>query len=190
MSVPILIIVTGSPCTGKSTLARFLSRELSLPMVSKDGIKETLFDTLGFSDRAWSRRLGLSSYALLYYFVELQLAAGRSLIVESNFHAPTAGPAFEALRAKYPFRVVQVFCRTEPQVLMERFKTRAATTDRHPGHVELQNIDEFRAALAAEACAPIPLEGKLITLDTTDFALVDYKSVVEEIRAEERADTL
>jgi hypothetical protein len=161
-----------------------------MPLVSKDGIKETLFDTLGFSDRAWSSKLGISSYALLYYFVELELAAGRSLIVESNFHAPTAWPAFEALRAKYPFRVIQLLCRTEPQVLSERFRNRAQSIERHPGHVELQNIDEFQASLLGATVEPIPLEGKLITLDTTDFTLVDYACVAGEVRELQLEDDL
>jgi predicted kinase len=183
MPQPLLIVITGLPCTGKSTLGRLLSHNLSIPYISKDGIKEVLFDTLGYADRDWSRRLGLSSYALLYHFVELEVAAGCSLIVESNFDAPTAARIFEALRAKYPFRVVQVLCRTEPQVLFERFKSRAQSTERHPGHVEMQNLDEFRAALAGVQCEAIPLDGKLITLDTTDFGLVDYAGVVEEIRS-------
>jgi predicted kinase len=183
MTPPLLVIITGLPCTGKSTLGRFLAHDLSMPYISKDGIKEILFDSLGYSDRAWSRKLGISSYELLFYFIEAELAAGRSLIVESNFHAETAGKEFARLKAKYDFRVVQVLCSTEPSVLLERFERRAASPERHPGHVEKQNLEEFRAALSASPFEAVPVEGSLITLDTNDFAMVDYGSVLSHIRA-------
>jgi dephospho-CoA kinase len=35
-----IIIVTGRPAAGKSTLAKWLSQELKLPLVSKDSITE------------------------------------------------------------------------------------------------------------------------------------------------------
>ena len=43
----ILLVVTGPPCAGKTTLAAQLGLELSLPVVHRDVLKEILFDTLG-----------------------------------------------------------------------------------------------------------------------------------------------
>src|SRR6188472_2514946 len=106
MKSPLVVIITGLPGTGKTAFGRFLSRELSMPYLSKDGIKEILFDTLGYSDREWSRKLSVASYELLYYFVEQELAAGRDFVVESNFRADVAGPKFSSLQATYGFRAV------------------------------------------------------------------------------------
>ena len=47
MTKSLLIIINGAPCTGKTTLGRKLAKQLCLPFLSKDGIKEVLFDTLG-----------------------------------------------------------------------------------------------------------------------------------------------
>jgi adenylate kinase family enzyme len=40
----------GPPCSGKTTIGRELLADLSLPMLSKDMIKEILFDALGWGD--------------------------------------------------------------------------------------------------------------------------------------------
>ena len=97
MPLPLLIVVTGPPASGKTTLSRRIANDLHLPLISRDGIKEILFDGLGWSDREWSKRLGKVSYELTYYFVQLHIASGQPVIVESNF-TEQAVTAFSAIR--------------------------------------------------------------------------------------------
>lgn len=52
------VLVTGVPGSGKTSLATALSAALGLPLLSKDVVKETLFDALVVRDRDWSVRLG------------------------------------------------------------------------------------------------------------------------------------
>jgi adenylate kinase family enzyme len=42
-----VVIVSGAPGAGKSTMAGPLAGELGFPLLSKDVIKETLFDVVG-----------------------------------------------------------------------------------------------------------------------------------------------
>src|SRR5512136_2128322 len=65
--IPTLILVTGLPCTGKTTLARRLADGFSLPLLTKDPLKEILFDGLGWSNRNWSRRVSETTHALMYH---------------------------------------------------------------------------------------------------------------------------
>src|SRR5450759_1043464 len=104
MPKPLLILITGPPCTGQTPLGRSIASEFYMPFLNKDSIKELLFDSLGWSDREWSKKLGLASYALLYYFLDIQLKAGISLIVESNFHPTFDIEKFHALQEKYNFQ--------------------------------------------------------------------------------------
>jgi predicted kinase len=183
MSSPPLVIVTGLPASGKTTLGRMLATRLRMPFLYKDGIKETLFDTLGWSDREWSRKLGIATYALLFHSLEMELAAGRSLVVESNFDAQHDGPRFLALRERYGFRPVQVCCVADGAVLLERFRLRAETNERHPGHIEVANMAEFEPVLLRGRLDPLPLDGPIIEVDTTDFAQVDVEVIFREVSA-------
>lgn len=45
------ILVTGIPAAGKSTMAETLAENLKLPVISKDTVKELLFDCVGFRSR-------------------------------------------------------------------------------------------------------------------------------------------
>ena len=53
-----LIVVSGAPGTGKSTIARALGADLRFPVLSLDPVKEALADVLGLGDEAWSNRVG------------------------------------------------------------------------------------------------------------------------------------
>lgn len=176
-----IIIVTGPPASGKTTLGRALAARLHMPFLYKDGIKETLFDTLGWSDREWSRTLGVATYALLFHLLEMELAAGRSLVVESNFDAERAGPSFLALRERYGFRPVQVCCVADGAVLLERCRLRATSDERHPGHDDLAHMAELEPALLRGRLDPLPLGGPIIEVDTTDFVKVDAEAITREV---------
>ena len=75
MSTPLLVVVTGMPSSGKTTVAEAVARLLRLPLIAKDEIKESLFETLGWGERAWSMKLGGASYEVLMVFLEAQLRA-------------------------------------------------------------------------------------------------------------------
>ena len=183
--MPLLVIIGGPPATGKTTLGKRLGADLSLPFIHKDGIKEMLFDRMGSRDRDWSRTLGLASYDLLYYFVEAQLAARKSCIVESNFSPLHAAPVFAALREKHGFTPFQILCECDGQVLFDRFVARSLEGTRHKGHNDDLAHTEFAPVLKAGKMEPIPMEqplGEIITLDTTDFSRVDYAGLLEKVR--------
>jgi hypothetical protein len=62
-STPTVIVVSGPPAVGKSTIARGLATRLTLPLLSRDAIKEALVDTLGYGDRLQSKRFGAAAAA-------------------------------------------------------------------------------------------------------------------------------
>ena len=160
-----VVIVTGLPATGKTTIARRLSASLGWPMFAKDDFKELLFDAVGYSDREWSQTLGAASYGILGHIAEQELAAGRSFIIETNF-PPESAKLFADLASRYPVRYVQVLCHADGDVVMKRFASRS---DRHPGHVDDVVAETHRDLLLTGRQEPLDVGGELIEVDTTDI---------------------
>lgn len=63
-----IVLVSGAPAAGKTTCARLLAALLGFPLLSKDDIKEALWDALESpaGDRAWSRRVGDAAMEVLW----------------------------------------------------------------------------------------------------------------------------
>ncbi len=81
-----------------------------MPFLNKDGLKESLFETLGWSDLDWSRRLGTASMVLLFHVAERPLAAGVSTVIEANFHAELSCLELKTLQQRHDARACQVQC--------------------------------------------------------------------------------
>ena len=126
-ATPLVVVVTGPPASGKTTVAERLAEALEVPLLTKDSIKERLFDELGWSDGEWSNTLGRASILLLHDLSERLVAARVPHVVEANFEALST----ERLAALHA-RLVQVYCSAPPDVLIRRFEERP----RHPGHVD------------------------------------------------------
>jgi predicted kinase len=157
---PILVVVTGPPASGKSGLADDLSEALRLPLLTKDGIKEALFDALGTGDRDWSKRLGEATWSVIFHVVDGMLRGGSSLVVEGNFEATYANPRFADLP---PFRAVQVYCTAPAGTLLERFRERSQEGRRHPGHAVGEAAEADLAAGVREGrWEPLDLPGPLV----------------------------
>jgi hypothetical protein len=177
---PVLVIVHGRPATGKTTIARSLAQSLNIPLIAKDDIKELLFDSLGWSDRAWSKKLGAETYDLLFYFAETILKTKSSLMVESNFSQGST-PFLEGILERAPYHPVQVICQADTKTSIERFRERGEAGRRHPGHVDPTVIEEMSLSTDKGPTAPLPLDGDIIEVDTNDFQSIDLESVVERL---------
>ena len=74
------------PASGKSTIAVRISESLGIPMLSKDSIKEVMFDDLGFHSRAEKVQLGTAAMHILYYAATQLMKVGKPFILENNFN--------------------------------------------------------------------------------------------------------
>lgn len=179
---PTIIIVTGRPAAGKSTLAQWLSQELQLPLVGKDSIREELFDRLGWKDRQWAQELGKASVDMMFYFARAQLEVGHSIIMDNSFYPPISNPRFQALKEQYHAESIQIVCDSDRETLFQRFRARADSGDRHPGHGDQDVLEELYANLADDSSQILEIGGSVIEVDTTDFANVDYQKILVQVK--------
>jgi len=142
-----MIVVSGPPCAGKSTVARALERELGWPRLAKDDYKELVFEALGARDRDWSRRVSALAWRLLLAEAGRLVASGLDCVLEGNFRAAQR-PALLALAAQGA-SLVELACTAPAPLLLERYRARAVDGSRHPGHVDLEALPELERELAA-----------------------------------------
>jgi predicted kinase len=161
------------PSSGKTTVAEGLASRLRLPLVAKDGIKESLYESLGAGDVSTSARLGVAGYALIFALARTMLESGVSLIVEANFFRDQA-----ANFASLPeHRTLQLHCDAPLPLLLDRYANRS----RHPGHHDAGKIGELPARFESGAHAPLALDDELIGVETT--APVDLDALAARIRS-------
>ena len=166
---PTLLLISGVPGTGKSTLAHLLRDRLGWPLLAKDHLKETLYDAVGETHAPFTRELsktyGRQSIALLYAIVDELLASGVSCIMEAFFLPELAAKDLEPLMAISHVR--QIHCTAPPDVSIARYWRRFEAGLRHPVHLDREAaLERASDPLSESALTAIPIEAPLLSVDT------------------------
>ena len=174
---PSLIIVSGWSCTGKTTLAKQIGKRFSLPVFGRDDFKESLFDSLGYSNRQRSRVFGVASYQLLYLVADRIIAAGNSVVIESNFKVNPDTEKLKNFQDKYRCRLIQIHCYAPISVALARFKTRSLSEERHPGHVDHLISQELETNLKQGGYEILDICDRTLRVDATNLAEINYENI-------------
>ena len=189
------ILVTGIPASGKSTMAKQLAELLSIPVISKDKIKELLFDNVGFNSREEKVKLGIASMNIMYYMAEQLMKLKQPFVLENNFEY-TSKEGLDDILEKNSYKAITLTLTGDYEKIYERFVERNDSIERHRGHVV---NDCYPEKIAGNKIAPISFEnfvtgiknrgmdsfvsnGPHIVVDTTDFKNVDFDKVVKIIQ--------
>jgi predicted kinase len=118
---PVLIVISGLPATGKSTLADALGRQLGAVVLSVDPIEAAMLRS--GVERSFSS--GLAAYAVASTIAEAELGRGRTVIVDSVSAVAEAKRWWPELaeRTAVPLAVIECVC-SDPAVHRSRLARR------------------------------------------------------------------
>ena len=194
------ILVTGIPAAGKSTMAEVVSERLKLPVISKDAIKELLFDNVGFQSRAEKVKLGVASMEIMYYAAGQLMKAGQPFILENNFEY-SSEQGIQTLLEKYRYSALTITLTGDYEVIYQRFLKRESSPDRHRGHVvndcyperkekdpetsrsKTISYESFVRGIEQRGFDAFCADGRLIKVDTTDFSKINMEELFSQIAA-------
>ncbi|MDE2567004.1 MAG: AAA family ATPase [Burkholderiales bacterium] len=146
------VIVSGLPASGKSTLASRLAGALSLPVLDKDTILESIFQSVEVADPEQRRRLSRQADLALQQAAWRQTAA---ILVSWWRHPRSMEPTGTPIDwLKVPGqRVIEVHVVCRPEVAADRFLLRR----RHAGHQDDRWSRETLLALLSRQAPLGPL---------------------------------
>ena len=154
-AAPVFVVVSGPPGSGKSTIARPLARELGLPLVAKDTIKEALMSVMEVGDVEASRAIGAASVVAMF---AVAADSPRGAVIDCNLHRSRAVADLRRL----PGRVIEVFCRCDREAAIARYRARAG--ERAAGHFDGARTPE--ELWSADVTEPVAAGWPVIEVDT------------------------
>jgi predicted kinase len=177
---PSLVIISGPPASGKTTLARPLARALGMPLLSKNAIKERIADALGPVAMDHSGSIGLAAVFTLVDTAGELLDAGQSVVIESFFHHGKAERDLAPLGSMA--NAVLVHCTANDDTLLHRYTERIDTPGRHAIHRDSRRVNDLHAYLENATADPLDLSIPRLVIDTTS-TFPDSDKVAEHVRS-------
>ncbi|HEX9385347.1 MAG TPA: ATP-binding protein [Anaerolineales bacterium] len=154
-----LIIFSGLPGTGKSTLAEAVGRVLGIPVFAKDWLEAILIKSEWIASNQ-NKPLGSAGYQLLTTLAERQFMLGQSAILDSVASTQSIRDTWQQLTEQYgaECRVIECICSDE-MLHRSRLKERQRNI---PGWHELEWSEVERVKQYYSAW-----EGEHLVLDMT-----------------------
>jgi predicted kinase len=174
---PLLVVVSGAPASGKTTLAMRLAEDLRLLLIGKDALKEAICDAVGLPiDVAGSMRAGSAAYSAAFTLARETIAAGHGVVLESNFRRGVAEPALAPLVAMGDARLIH--CTASPEVVATRYRARSAAGLRHAAHLDDARAPALSADIESGRFEPLALGVPVLVVTTDDGLEPDYDSIL------------
>lgn len=190
-----LILLAGSPATGKSYLISQLMEKLSpTVLITPDDIKETLADNVGFDNLSQKAELEVDVWQFYYQLLDSYMRMGKRYVLSEYPFSDKQKMKLKLLAATYQYEVITIRLDADFETLWQRRQKRDVQLDRHLSHImshyhfgdKLDDRSKADNHITRDAFLDIVTKraynqfqlGKLFELDVTDFSKVDYPTFI------------
>jgi predicted kinase len=181
MQRPFLIVVSGPPASGKTTLAHLLAREIHCPVISRDELKEGYVTTSGKSHAQLQREVDLHIYETFFQTIELLLSRSISVVAEAAFQNKLWKPKLTELALGADIKIIR--CSAAGGVARQRFLQRvAANPNRERFHGDqIHALELDRNAGKDLPFDPIGMNVPTLEVDTTGGYQPAFQTILQFI---------
>jgi predicted kinase len=175
--LPTLVVISGPPGAGKTTLAHAVARSVGCPAVCRDEIKEGMVHaTPGFVP-GLGDELNLRALPAFFGVLGLLLKAGVTVVAEAAYQVRLWRPGLEPLRGLARMRIVH--CRVDADVAFSRRLQRWDEDPLRRAHENTRQQDATAHTQRHNAFDRVSVDAPWIEVDTTDA----YSPGLDEIVA-------
>jgi len=181
IATPTLVVVSGPPGSGKTSVAHALGQAIACPVICRDEIKEGMVHAYGDDFMPGvGDPLTRRAFPVFFEVLRVLLTAGVTVVAEAAFQDGNWRKGLEPLVGLA--KVVVVQCSVEEAVARERIERRRATTASRRAHADSQLLarEDPRAFASFERLSiPVPS----IVVDTTDGYAPGLEQIVAFVAA-------
>ena len=126
-----LILVTGLPASGKTTIATHLAKDLGLQYVGKDQYKIEMYEKYGFSSAKEKKILNEKSEGRMYSKLYALLQNGENVVFDKWICKDYS--RIDAIVKELGLEVVVIYLNCKVEVAVRRYNSRIDSGERHIG---------------------------------------------------------
>jgi predicted kinase len=176
---PTLVVVSGPPGSGKTTLAHLIARALPCPVICRDEIKEGMVHAHGGTRTAEAQDpFTMRTFPLFFEVLRVLLTAGVTVVAEAAFQDKRWRLGLEPLVGLAQLRIVH--CTVSDAVARERIARRMAS---EPGRAAHADGEHLAADSPSTSFQRISIPAQSIVVDTTDGYVPSVAEIVTFINS-------
>lgn len=170
-----LVVVSGPPGSGKTTLAHRVSGAVGCPAVCRDEIKEGMVHANPGFVPGPGDPLTMRTLATFFDVIGLLIGRGSSVVAEAAFQDHVWRPGLTPFLGLAELRIIH--CAVPAEVAHDRIATRAAENTLRKAHEDgHRSAETWRRS--HDSFTPISLPVPTITVDTSDGYQPDLPELV------------